>query len=218
MPLTDLQIDRYSRQIIVGGIGGRGQERLLASKLMIVGELKEIETPLAYLVGAGVGEIRVVTPNEATDSIVARMRDLNPDVTVRIGDDDSRDATLVLAVIGSAESVAIAVRSFKRHPRTAAIVARLDDSPRVAVLPSPPPCPRCADAGLLGAFGPRVSTADFVAMIATTEALKLVAGFVEEVNARLIDFERYESRTQQLKSSSRCDCGASASSGKPDGR
>ncbi len=218
MPLTDQQIDRYSRQIIVCGIGGRGQERLLASSIVIVGNEAEREMPLAYLVGAGIGEIRVVTPGESADSTVARMCDRNPDVAVRVGDDDPRGAQLVLAVIGSAESVAIAHQTFARHRQTAAIVARLDDAPRIAVIPSPPPCPRCADANLFAPFGSGTAEANFVAMVATNEALKLLAGCVEDANARLIEFEGYESRTRPLASASRCDCGASTPSGNAHGR
>jgi len=57
MSLTDAQIDRYSRQIIVPHIGGRGQERLLAARILLCGDARDIEAPLAYLVGAGVGWI-----------------------------------------------------------------------------------------------------------------------------------------------------------------
>ena len=37
MPLTDAQIDRYSRQIILPEVGGRGQERLLARCVEVIG-------------------------------------------------------------------------------------------------------------------------------------------------------------------------------------
>jgi hypothetical protein len=217
MPLTDLQIDRYSRQIIVGGIGGRGQERLLGSSLVIVGDEAEIETPLAYFLGAGVGRIRVLTADDSAGSLVGRMRDRNPDVTVGVGDDIDYDANLLLAVIGSTKSLAIAEQAFERHPQAPAIIARLDKSPRIAVIPSCPPCPRCADANLLAPFGAPASTTDFVSMFATNEALKLLAGFVEKPNAQLIEFEGYESRTLPLKTSSRCACGA-AHHGNADGR
>jgi len=114
----------------------------------------------------------------------------------------------VLAFIGSAPSVAPAAQIFAARRGCAAIIARLDDSPRVAVIPSPPPCPSCADAGLLAPFGPRAAAADFVAMVAAAEALKLLAAFVEQPNAQLIEFAGYESRTRRPLSASRCDCGA----------
>ena len=60
MTLTDAQIDRYSRQIIVPRIGGRGQERILAARMLLVGDARDIEAPRAYLAGAGVGTIVTV--------------------------------------------------------------------------------------------------------------------------------------------------------------
>ena len=65
MTLTDAQIDRYSRQIIVPRIGGRGQERILAARMLLVGDARDIEVPLAYLAGAGVGTIVTVQINDA---------------------------------------------------------------------------------------------------------------------------------------------------------
>src|SRR5271168_4756355 len=99
MTLTDAQIDRYSRQIVVPRVGGRGQERLLAARMLIAGDARDIESPLAYLAGAGVGTISVRAAG-LTDKI-AEMRGLNPDVSVTVADKSKVRVDLALVIIGS---------------------------------------------------------------------------------------------------------------------
>ena len=55
MTLSDSQIDRYSRQIVLPEIGSRGQERLLASRVAIRGGGDAALVCASYLAGAGVG-------------------------------------------------------------------------------------------------------------------------------------------------------------------
>ncbi|MBE3573270.1 MAG: HesA/MoeB/ThiF family protein, partial [Moorella humiferrea] len=60
MTLTNEEIERYSRQIILRNVGGRGQERLKQGKVLIVGA-GGLGSPAAYyLAAAGVGTIGIV--------------------------------------------------------------------------------------------------------------------------------------------------------------
>ena len=60
MALNETQIQRYSRHILLKGVGGVGQEKLLDSKVLIVGA-GGLGSPIAlYLAAAGVGTIGII--------------------------------------------------------------------------------------------------------------------------------------------------------------
>ncbi len=101
--LSEQQIERYSRQIILKEIGGAGQEKLLRSKVFIVGA-GGLGAPAAlYLAAAGVGTIGIVDYDkvdltnlqrqiihhtadigtEKVKSARAKMQAINPDVNVK---------------------------------------------------------------------------------------------------------------------------------------
>lgn len=58
MALSDEQIDRYSRQILVPEIGGRGQERLLGARVVCLGNSPSLITAIDYLSAAGIAVSR----------------------------------------------------------------------------------------------------------------------------------------------------------------
>jgi adenylyltransferase/sulfurtransferase len=103
MPLSEQQIERYSRQIILEEVGGTGQEKLLSSKILIVGA-GGLGAPAAlYLAAAGIGTIGIIDSDkvdltnlqrqiihhttdvgaEKVTSAENKMRAINPDVTIR---------------------------------------------------------------------------------------------------------------------------------------
>ncbi|MBM4092264.1 MAG: molybdopterin-synthase adenylyltransferase MoeB, partial [Planctomycetes bacterium] len=103
MSLTESQIERYSRHIILSEVGGKGQEKLLAGKVLLVGA-GGLGCPAGlYLAAAGVGTIGLMdgdvvdlsnlqrqvahhTPDVGkpkVESAAEKFRAINPDVTVR---------------------------------------------------------------------------------------------------------------------------------------
>ncbi len=103
MGLTEQQIERYSRQIILEQVGGVGQEKLLASKVLIVGA-GGLGSPAAlYLAAAGIGTIGIIDADrvdvtnlqrqiihftddvgkEKVASAEQKIKAINPDVRVK---------------------------------------------------------------------------------------------------------------------------------------
>ncbi len=102
MNLTEQQIERYSRHIILPEVGGIGQEKLLAGRVLIVGA-GGLGSPAAlYLAAAGVGtvgladgdvvdltnlqrQIAHATANvgqSKVESAAEKCRAINPDVSI----------------------------------------------------------------------------------------------------------------------------------------
>lgn len=102
MNLTEEQIERYSRQILLPDVGGKGQEKLLKAKVLVVGA-GGLGSPCAfYLAAAGVGKIGVVDSDcvelnnlqrqilhttedigiPKAESARKRLKSLNPEVEV----------------------------------------------------------------------------------------------------------------------------------------
>ena len=106
MAFSEDQITRYSRHILLKGVGGIGQEKLLSSRVLIVGA-GGLGSPIAlYLAAAGVGNLGIVdgdtldlsnlqrqilfeTEDVGTRKVEAarrRLERLNPDVRVHTYD------------------------------------------------------------------------------------------------------------------------------------
>jgi adenylyltransferase/sulfurtransferase len=90
--LSDSQIERYSRQIILPQVGGKGQERLLRARVLLSGSGPWQAQALLYLAAAGVGRIGTYGPerlptvtaltSEPQDSVTFALRQLNPDCAI----------------------------------------------------------------------------------------------------------------------------------------
>ena len=189
MTLTDAQIDRYSRQIIVPHIGGRGQERLLAARILLVGDARDIEAPLAYLVGAGVGTITIKAA--VTAEQISQMRELNPEVSITVANNSQESVDLALMIIGSEATRKVADEVASNHAAQAAVIARLDTPGSIAIVPDVRSS-RTVDKR----FGERSEAADFIAMLATAEAFKLIAGYSQNPSRLVIEFDGYQTRVR----------------------
>jgi molybdopterin-synthase adenylyltransferase len=60
MDLTDAQLERYARHIVLHDIGGLGQRKLLAAKVLVIGAGGLGSPCLQYLAAAGVGKLGII--------------------------------------------------------------------------------------------------------------------------------------------------------------
>jgi molybdopterin-synthase adenylyltransferase len=64
--LSDAQLDRYARHIVLREIGGEGQKKVLAATVAIVGAGGIGAPAILYLAAAGVGTLRVIDDDAVT--------------------------------------------------------------------------------------------------------------------------------------------------------
>jgi molybdopterin/thiamine biosynthesis adenylyltransferase len=126
MTLTDAQVERYSRQIIVPEVGGRGQARIFAAHVRVSGTGAAARAAATLLGRAGVGTLDVDAGMPALDAPspecrVARSAAPPPDVFVDLsGTPDALRAGAAgphgAVVLGAARDADLAVLTLHRHP------------------------------------------------------------------------------------------------------
>ncbi len=112
MPLTPDEIQRYKRHLVLKEIGGQGQQKIKAARVLLVGAGGLGSPLLLYLAAAGVGTIGVIDPD--TVSLDNLQRQIVHD-TPSIG-------------TAKVDSAAKAVARLNPHVEVETINARLDAS------------------------------------------------------------------------------------------
>jgi molybdopterin/thiamine biosynthesis adenylyltransferase len=73
MSLSSEEIERYARHIVLHGVGGPGQQRLKAARVLVIGAGGLGSPLLQYLAAAGIGEIGIVDDDEVALSNLQRQ-------------------------------------------------------------------------------------------------------------------------------------------------
>lgn len=73
MTLTDAQLDRYARHIVLKEIGGGGQARLLGAHVVVVGAGGIGSPAIQYLAAAGIGRLTIIDDDQVDLSNLQRQ-------------------------------------------------------------------------------------------------------------------------------------------------
>jgi len=92
MALTDTQLERYARHIVLKEIGGAGQARLLDAHVVIIGAGGIGCPAIAYLAAAGIGTLRIIDPDTVSLSNLQRQILFGADDVGKLKAEAARDA------------------------------------------------------------------------------------------------------------------------------
>ena len=244
MGLTDKQIERYSRHIILEEVGGTGQEKLLSSKVLIIGAGGLGAPAGLYLAAAGVGTIGIIDADDVdltnlqrqvihhTDDIgtpkvksaEAKMRAINPDVTVRtykqwaLADNIRQIVKEYDFVIDGTDNFAAKFLVndacyFEKVPFSHAGILKFDGQ-LITIVPgestcyrcifnAPPPAdavPSCSQAGVLGVL------AGVVGSLQATEAVKYLLGIGDLLADTLLTYNALTMNFRKVNLKRNPDC------------
>jgi molybdopterin/thiamine biosynthesis adenylyltransferase len=118
MTLSSEEIERYARQIVLRGVGGPGQNKLKAARVLVVGAGGLGSPALQYLAGAGVGTLGIA------DEDVVSLSNLHRQV-IHATDDVGLPKT---------ESAQAAIARINPHVAVEPIAMRLDEGNAHAIV------------------------------------------------------------------------------------
>ncbi len=229
--LTAAETSRYSRHLLLPDVGLEGQKRLKNARVLVIGAGGLGSPVLLYLAAAGVGTLGVVefdrvdesnlqrqiiygvsdVGRSKAESAAARIKDLNPCVTVQLHDERLEGANAI-EIIAQYDLVVDGADNFATRylvndacvlagkPYVWGSIFRFEGQASVFwesapngrgvnyrdLYPEPPPpelAPSCAEGGVLGVLCASIGA------IMATEAIKLITGLGESLLGRLIAYD-----------------------------
>jgi sulfur-carrier protein adenylyltransferase/sulfurtransferase len=242
--LSERERDRYSRHILLPEVGAIGQRTLKNASVLVIGAGGLGCPSSLYLAAAGVGTLGLVDDEKVERSnlqrqvlysdddvgkgkvvsAAARLKALNPDITVRehkerftvetaarlvaqydvVLDCTDNFQTRYLAndalVMAGKPLVYGAIYRFEGQ--AAVFDARVGPCYR-CIFPEPPSAelvPNCEEAGVLGVL------AGTIGMMQATEAIKLILGIGEPLIGRLLIYDALEASFSTLKLQKKSEC------------
>ncbi|WP_238626116.1 molybdopterin-synthase adenylyltransferase MoeB [Aggregatilinea lenta] len=242
--LMQAELARYARHLSLPQVGVEGQRKLKASSVLVVGT-GGLGSPVSmYLAAAGVGRIglvdfdvvdasnlqRQIVHGQSTlgvpkvVSAAARLRDLNPYVTVEphgtlltsenaldilagydviVDGTDNFPARYLLNDAAVLLGKPLVYGSIFRFEGQVSVFGAADGPCYRCMLPEPPPphlVPSCAEAGVLGVLPGTIGT------LQATEALKLLLGNGQPLVGRLLLYDALDMTFETIRLRKRSDC------------
>jgi len=201
--LTEQQIERYSRQIILPELGGRGQQALLSAAVAIAGGGVLGTAAATYIAAAGVGRLTIAAAELQLD-----IEALNPDchtstLQASLSDasaqDIARQADAVL-VCGAPPQVCALLNAACVAQRTPLVWADTAGALGLVIVLAGPsstaPCYACVaphlSRGLAGGDAAPVladATAALIGTLQATETIKMLVGLGATPAPRLLTYD-----------------------------
>jgi adenylyltransferase/sulfurtransferase len=206
MTLTESQVERYSRQIILPEVGGRGQARLFAARVRIVGTGGAAVAAATLLGRTGVGTLDV-------DAVMPAFAALSPECRVARHVDPSAAAPPDVHIDLSGTA---AIGRGAADPRCAVVIGAVHDGSDLAVLTlRERPCVRCVDEASLAAVAGRGSitepAASALGALVAAEALRALLLGVDAPRLTVLGLAGGEVAAHRVSAARVCAaCGPSA--------
>jgi len=239
--LTELELTRYSRQIIIPDWGEEGQKKLKGSKVLVAGAGGLGSSVLTSLPDAGVGKIRIIDQDTVelsnlnrqmlhshgnidvikVESAKERLESLNPDITIEpvhaaISEDNVFDLVEDYPIVDAMDNLDTRfllnrVAVKNSLPLFHGAVYGFDG--RVTtIIPGHTACMKCLYREVPPGTTPVAGvTAGIIGCLQAAEAIKYLLGIGDLLTNRLLTFEGLGLKFQELKLKKNSACTACGS-------
>ncbi|OGO04349.1 MAG: adenylyltransferase [Chloroflexi bacterium RBG_13_54_8] len=234
--LSQQELARYERQIMMPDWGEAGQEKLKQAKIMVAGAGGLGSAVLTYLTVAGVGRIRIIDGDRVdlsnlnrqtlhsdkdigrkkVDSAKERLEALNEDIRIEavgqmITEENVLDLVADFPIVDALDNLAARLLlnrvALRRNlPLFHGAVCGFEGR-ATTMIPGQTPCLRCLYQGVLPGRIPVVGvTPAVIGCVQATEVIKYIIGIGELLTSRLLIYDGLSLRFSETKLRKDPDC------------